>query len=123
MNQSHGAQSSGLGAAWGTAGATAGLLAYIAVQALFSDAADRAGGVRFGVLLGLGVLAAALARFRPAPMVWILIGMTLGQIVVAFLLVVQGIGAPKVVAVLTAIFATGWAAAAVLMLVAHRGRR
>ena len=107
--------------AWGTAAATAGVVVITAVGALFSDAPDdRAGGVRFGVLLGLGLLAAALARFSRGSMVWILLGMSFGQIAVAVLLLTQGIGAPRVIVMMTAIFATGWALAAFLMLGAHR---
>ena len=107
--------------AWGMAAATAGLEAFTAIGALLGAAPDdHAGGLRFGVLLGLGLLAAALVRFRRVPMTWLLFGMALGQIVVAFLLLAQDIGAPRVVVILTAIFATGWALAALLMLVARR---
>ena len=107
--------------AWGVTFATAGSVTFTAVGALFSDApGDRAGGVGFGALLGLGLAAAALCRFRGASMVWILLGMVLGQIALAFLLAAHGIGDPRVVAVMTAVFATGWAVAALLMFVAHR---
>lgn len=107
--------------AWGAAAATTILVAFVAAGALFSDApGDRAGGARFAVLLALGLLAAMLARLRRRSMIWILFGMSLGQIAVAGLLLAQGIGAPRVVAALTVIFATGWAAAASLMLAADR---
>ncbi len=113
--------SSLIDSAWGTAAFTAGLVAFTAVGAFFSDAqGDRTGGVRFGVLLGLGLLAAALARLRRGPIIWILFGMAVGQITVGFLLLAQSIGAPRVVVTMSAIFATGWAVAAFLMLAAER---
>lgn len=102
--------------AWGTAGATALLVAFTAVGALLSDApGDRTGGSWFGALLAVGLLAAGLTRFRRGPMTWILCGMTVGQLAVGGLLMAQGTGAPKVVGALTAIFAAGWGVAALLM--------
>ena len=110
--------------AWGTAGATAGLAAFTAVGAIVSVApGDRTGGIRIGELWGLGLCAAALARFRADVVGWLLVAMGLGQCVLGVLLAWQGIGAPRVVAILTAIFATGWLVAGGLMLAAHRQRR
>ena len=110
--------------AWGIAGATAIIAAITAVGAIVSIApGDRAGGIRIGALLGLGLCAAALARFRAGVVGWMLVAMGLGQCALGVLLAWQGIGAPRVVATITAIFATGWLVAGVLMLVAHRQRR
>ena len=122
MTQHEAPRSFGLSeTAWGATAFTAGVVAFTAVGACFSDAPDdRVAGVRFGMLLGLGLIGAALCRFRRASMVWILLGMALGQIGLAFLLVAQEIGAPRVIVAITAIFAAVWIVSALLMLAAHR---
>jgi hypothetical protein len=110
-----------VGWAWGIAGATALLTLFIALGALFSRApGDRPGGLWFGGLLGVGVIAAIVTRFRPASMNRVVGGLALGQLAVGLLLAVQGVGALRVITILTVLLTTGWAVAAVLFVRARR---
>jgi hypothetical protein len=110
-----------VGWAWGIAGATALLTLFITVGALLSDApGDRLGGLWFGGLLGVGAIAAIVTRFRSASMNKVVGSLALGQLAVGLLLAVQGVGALRVIVILTVLLTTGWVVAAVLFIRARR---